>query len=750
MTAAGSPAVGPRTAARLWTGALPGGLALLAAAVTVLYFPFFTEYMVPKFAAVSVLAGLGLAAWLVAAVRSGRLAWTPTPALLPMGVFLGVSLLSVATAGNRPAGIEAVLGQVGWFVVYFLAANCPSPTGQARWPMWTVAAVAGAVAALGLLQYLGVHLIPLPRDYGDLPVSTLGNTNYVAHYYDVAVPLLVGLLLVVSRLRTRVLLGLALAAVLGHLVVIQNRGGWLALMAAAAFGVLRWRRRVPWRRLAPVGAVAGGVLAVLLLVAVTTSPAVDPGSLRARASVLVWRSWTRFLSSFDAHEFSVAQRRLIWADTIDLIHDHPLLGVGPGNFRFQLPAYRTLDRHREWRQVMDDRIELAYQAHNEYLETMAQTGVVGAAAFVWLLAAVLWHTHRLARERLVAGSGDGILTEAVLVGQVAVVVHALFSFNLQDPTSATHFWLLAGLAVSLPRPSAGPPQVGVLLGRGKRVGVLALACLVAAVGVAQSVRLLAADYHYFRGLWNNQLGYNNRAALAFAQAARWRGSDYSYYHMLGLAHLREERYPEAEAALRQSLALHPNNARALRLLGRAILEQGGRNPEAEQLFRRSIALTPLDPDGYTWLAVLAIRDGRHDVAAATFEQARVFWPDAPDLLINLGIEYDALGRREEGLALLERAVALRPQDDRGQGHLGTLYLRNGRLADAEKALMLACFRAADPTPWRLALAQVFERQGRPDQALAQARLVLTRYPGHQEALALAKRLEATGQNQEGR
>jgi O-antigen ligase/Flp pilus assembly protein TadD len=729
---------------------MPGGLALLAAAVTVLYFPFFTEYMVPKFAAVYFLAGLGLAAWLIAAVRSGQLAWTPTPVLLPMGAFLGVSLLSAALAGNRSVAAEALLAQAWWFVVYVLASNCPSPAGQARWPMWLAAAVAGVVATLGLLQYFGVHLIPLPRDYGNLPVATLGNTNYVAHYYDLAVPLLAGLLLVAARRRTRLLLALALAVVLGHLLVIQNRGGWLALMVAAALGVVRWRRRVPWRRLAPLGMVAGGLLAVLLVVAVTTSPTVDPSSLRARTSVLIWRSWTRFLSSFDAHEFSVAQRRLIWADTIDLVGDHPLLGVGPGNFRYQLPAYRTLDRHREWRQVMDDRVELAYQAHNEYLETMAQTGVVGAVAFVWLLAAVLWHTHRLARARIAAGSDDGVLTEAVLIGQVAVVVHALFSFNLQDPTSATHFWLLAGLVVSLHPPPAAVPQPSLALRGGRRVAVIALAGLAAVVGVVQSTRLLAADYYYFQGLWNNQLGYNNRAALAFAQATRWRGNDYEYYHMLGLAHLREERYPEAEAALRQSLALHPNNARALRLLGRAILEQGGRSPEAEQLFRRSIALMPLDPDGYTWLAVLAIRDGRHDVAAATFEQARVFWPDAPDLLINLGIEYDALGRRDEGVAQLERAVSLRPQDDRGQGHLGTLYLRSGRLADAEKALMQACFRAADPTPWRLALAQVFERQGHPDQALAQARLVLTRYPGHQAALALVRRLEATSQNQEGR
>ena len=68
-------------------------------------------------------------------------------------------------------------------------------------------------------------------------------------------------------------------------------------------------------------------------------------------------------------------RLAIWRDTISMIRDFPLLGVGLGGWPAIFPHYRS----RPW-------FPLAFrEAHNDYLQLFAETGVVGVALVGWIL-----------------------------------------------------------------------------------------------------------------------------------------------------------------------------------------------------------------------------------------------------------------------------------------------------------------------------------------------------------------------------
>jgi predicted O-linked N-acetylglucosamine transferase (SPINDLY family) len=128
----------------------------------------------------------------------------------------------------------------------------------------------------------------------------------------------------------------------------------------------------------------------------------------------------------------------------------------------------------------------------------------------------------------------------------------------------------------------------------------------------------------------------------------------------GVALLAEGRYAEAEAALRQALALQPdlppeviyNLAKA-----RAGQEQFA---EAEALFRRVLGQRPTWAEGQVSLASVYFRQRRLGDAEAAYRQALSLQPDHVEALSSLGIDVlNNQGRIDEARAVLRRALALR-------------------------------------------------------------------------------------------
>ncbi|MBV9328735.1 MAG: O-antigen ligase family protein [Chloroflexi bacterium] len=126
----------------------------------------------------------------------------------------------------------------------------------------------------------------------------------------------------------------------------------------------------------------------------------------------------------------VVGRMDLWGAAARLIAAHPLLGVGPDNFRHYYGAELGLE-------AWDERV----QANNIYLEILADLGVLGLAAFAWVIGGPLVAAARGARRGAYLGLGVGLAI-------VAFLVHGwLDSFLAFNPT-AWLLWLLLGVASS--------------------------------------------------------------------------------------------------------------------------------------------------------------------------------------------------------------------------------------------------------------------------------------------------------------
>ena len=118
-----------------------------------------------------------------------------------------------------------------------------------------------------------------------------------------------------------------------------------------------------------------------------------------------------------------------------MIRANPVLGVGIGAYETAFPIYSESDGSLR-----------VPQAHNDYLQVIADAGVVGGVLAIWFIAAIFRTVSRGMHSRdplmaaLALGSGGGIF---------AILVHSIFDFNLQVPSNALLFLLLVAVASSV-------------------------------------------------------------------------------------------------------------------------------------------------------------------------------------------------------------------------------------------------------------------------------------------------------------
>lgn len=125
-------------------------------------------------------------------------------------------------------------------------------------------------------------------------------------------------------------------------------------------------------------------------------------------------------------------RTHFWAMTVESIRAHPFTGTGLGAFPFAYTRHDTANGLF--------RVE---QAHNDYLQVLADTGIVGSIIAVAFF--VMLFRTGLKRVRVADKYRCGVAAGA-LAGCVAVLIHSFFDFTLQTTANALLFFIIVALA----------------------------------------------------------------------------------------------------------------------------------------------------------------------------------------------------------------------------------------------------------------------------------------------------------------
>jgi O-antigen ligase len=135
------------------------------------------------------------------------------------------------------------------------------------------------------------------------------------------------------------------------------------------------------------------------------------------------------------NEPSFAARLLVWRGTLDLFADHPALGAGLGAYPAAFLRHYPAGTERLW-----------LQAHNDYVQILAEVGIVGAALAAYALLVFL--VRLLAPLASRRGVRERFVYYGLVTGVLAILIHSAVDFNLQIPANGAFFVTCCGLALA--------------------------------------------------------------------------------------------------------------------------------------------------------------------------------------------------------------------------------------------------------------------------------------------------------------
>ena len=202
---------------------------------------------------------------------------------------------------------------------------------------------------------------------------------------------------------------------------------------------------------------------------------------------------------------------------------------------------------------------------------------------------------------------------------------------------------------------------------------------------------------------------------------------------LAVHHHQAGRLAGAEALYRQILAVQPNHAEALRLLG-GIAQQAGRHDLAVDLIRQAIVLHPKNPAAHFDAGQAYHNLGRMDEATAANRRAIELQPNFPEAHHNLSVGLRLRGQLHEAIASCRRAIELKPNFPEALNNLGATLAGLGQFDEAIAAYRRAIeLRPNFPEALNnLGVALMARRQF--DEAVAACRRAIEFKPDFSEAL----------------
>jgi O-antigen ligase len=349
------------------------------------------------------------------------------PLFLPIAAFGSLILLQIILGRSvyRHDTIAQAMLYCAYAMLCFLATQTLIRSSQARKIAIVLAIYGAAIAAFALIEGVApngkLYWLRQPR-WGGWIYGPYVNHNHYAGLMELLVP--IPLIISLSQLaedRTRMAAGIASAIMIGTIFLSGSRGGMLGIFVEMiVLGSVFFRQKKSIRIAFGIGA-----FAIVLI------------------SLLVWLGGKELTSrvtsiSTEAHgEISGGMRLSIDKDAFRMFQRRPLLGWGLGTFPIVYPEFRSFYTNF-----------FVNEAHNDYLQLLAEMGILGFGTMAWFLIVVFRQTQRKIHKW--PSDVSGAVTLACILGIIGILVHSLVDFNLQIPANAALFYVFCTIAAAPP------------------------------------------------------------------------------------------------------------------------------------------------------------------------------------------------------------------------------------------------------------------------------------------------------------
>ncbi len=376
-------------------------------------------------------------------------------------------------------------------------------------------------------------------------------------------------------------------------------------------------------------------------------------------------------------------RLIVWKGALEIFKHYPLFGSGVETFAYSYYQYRPIEHNlvSEWDFLYN-------KAHNEFLNYLATTGVVGFGAYILLIGTfIVWAVKKVLESR------GSVLIIAILASYVSYLVQNVFGFSVV--IIAMFFYLFPAIAMvvggsteKIDLVDLKIPGLKSLLAAfdrrrqfGRILGVVAIVVigLMSFLGVFNLAKMWLADTLFASGSNYEDTGNIGQAYNKLQEAVLLNPDEPLYRSELGfaaasaaLAVLEQDgtRSGELEAealdVTQTVLRENPNNTSFLRTAIRTYFELASLDPQFNQAtvttFDEAIKHAPTDAKLYYNKALVLQSLNMNTEAEAVFQKTLELKPNYRDAHFSFGLFYDQIGEKQKAIEELNVVLKLIPND----------------------------------------------------------------------------------------
>lgn len=397
--------------------------------------------------------------WLLICLIRKKWDWVSHPIHFPLLIYIVVVYIAQFHPSNRFYLLDILTGFMSLTMIYILVAQSIRSV-KAVIILFHGLLISGLVTSVyAILQKLNLDPVNWEKGFniGNIS-STMGNSNLFGWYLAMLIPISLGyMVLGHANIRGKIISVLYFVLPVIALVIARNRAGvvailtsllllgWMILTPSTQLSVRlftdAYQSRIQWINRKKVWIQTGIVL--ILIIGLTGF-------------------WQYYSSRSD---IAIKGRFLHWQISARMIQDHPVLGLGPGNYFLKYLDYqkvifadpRNSGYHRTSKEMQS--INAAY-AHNEFIQQITDTGFLGFAVLLLFILTYLFTGYR--ELKFIRDKNILVLYLSCYVGVIAGLITAMFGFPWHVPVTGSQFWVLIGLTVALSRMDLTKPEPGYL------------------------------------------------------------------------------------------------------------------------------------------------------------------------------------------------------------------------------------------------------------------------------------------------
>lgn len=335
---------------------------------------------------------------------------------LALTILLSVMLISIFYAAEKKLALSESLRFLIFIVFYFIikyeADNERYKKGLINSYLITlvITSVLGLIQALtGMGLEHKFYVDPIART-GERISCTFGNPNSFAAFLIIGIFPVIMLMFSEKRKSKKFLYGIIFISMMFNIYLTASRNSWLAF----ALGCVILSVIYNWRFLVGISVI--GIVAELI-----------PQTSRRLAEI--------------NNSYFNESRLKLWGIAIKMIKEHPLFGVGNGNYVSLYDSYV-----KKYPQLSYGGYT-RFPSHNSYLKIESELGIFGGLAFLAVLSSIIYKVRAVTvkfKDGLHAPFYIGFLSSALVF-----LFMNFFDNLLFVPKVAVYFWIFAALADAL-------------------------------------------------------------------------------------------------------------------------------------------------------------------------------------------------------------------------------------------------------------------------------------------------------------